>query len=153
MLGLSCPAHFNTGKDRSELVKKLYKNALDYEEAFYNFLISVIPEIHVHEQKRLRPGNVSADFFVYTTPNAGVALDLFYARGKQSLQNNINIKAKRYAKIPFPVYFICVQNPEINQEIIDGAVQNKKNPLPENIRVVSEERFKKKVKNILRLIG
>ncbi|OGE80180.1 MAG: hypothetical protein A2660_02520 [Candidatus Doudnabacteria bacterium RIFCSPHIGHO2_01_FULL_45_18] len=66
-LNLARPTNYNSGEARSILAGKLWKNAREYEEAFYNYLIEILPEVTVHEHKILRPGGVSCDFFIYNS--------------------------------------------------------------------------------------
>lgn len=132
------------GETRSVVAKANVVRSYVYEEEFYRFLIGLFPEKLVHEQKRLRPGNVSCDFFIYTSTKSGIAVDLFYAMDIYSLARIVNIKLKRYVQLPVAqkIYFVPVMNVEITQELIDSAMGNRKGTLPKNIHVVTEENFK-----------
>lgn len=140
--GLDDEYDYSQGKARKKIAKEADKRAVLYEEEFYNFLISKIPEIRVHEHKILRPGNVCCDFFIYTTEGDGVALDLFYAKDTHCLQGIINIKHKVYLPVKFLVYFIVVGNNSFEQKVIDVLVNRKKNILPSNRKIFTEDYFK-----------
>jgi hypothetical protein len=123
-----------------------------YEEEFFLYLTQKFPEYLVHEQKRLRPGNVSCDFFIYTSKNEGIAIDLFYAMDVWSLARIVNIKLKRYELLPKnqKVYFVCISDPKIAQIEIDKMMGNRKSKLFENIIVITVEEFKKNIAQILK---
>ncbi len=130
------------GEYRSKIAKAIYNESVEYEQIFYKFLITKFPEISVHEHKILRPGHICCDFFIYTSTNKGFAIDIFYAKDTFSLTGVVNIKCKRYATLNFPIYFILVGNNFIKQCDIDVLLYNKKNMLPNNIKVITEEEFK-----------
>jgi hypothetical protein len=90
-LGLEGPTNFTTGTVRSEIASRIFSNARAYEEEFYRYLIARIPEIRVHEQKRLRPGNIACDFYIYTSEHEGIAIDLFYADSVSNAKKIVNI--------------------------------------------------------------
>lgn len=126
---------------RSNIAKKTLEQSKKYEDNFY-YLISMIPEIRVHEHKILRPGRICCDFYIYTSEKQGIAVDLFYAQDAYSLSRIIVYKAKRYSSLSLQVYFVLVKNTDINQEKINVIVSNKKNLLPKNIQVLTEDSFK-----------
>lgn len=141
------PTDHTKGDVRSAVAKITKARSYVYEEEFYNFLINLFPEHLVHEQKRLRPGNIACDFFIYTSQKAGIAIDLFYAMDVHSLAGIIRIKLKRYGQLPIAqkVYFVSVINPHISQEAIDRIITKRKTVFPENISVVTEENFKREI--------
>lgn len=136
--------NYTKGAIRSDKAKETYVNAVDYESKFYEYLISKIPEVRVHEHKILRPGHVCCDFFIYTSNKRGYAVDIFYAQDSFTLQSIIRIKSKRYQNLKFKVYFILVGNDSITQQEIDNLMENKKIPLEDNIKVLIESEFKTK---------
>jgi hypothetical protein len=142
---LEGPFDMTKGVIRSEMAKKGLERAYAYEEAFYKYLVERIPESLVHEQKRLRPGNVACDFYIYTSKNSGVALDLFYAMDSYTFAGIINIKLKRYIQLGLnqKIYFISVSNPNLTQESINKVIENRKVMVPTNIEILTEEIFKK----------
>jgi hypothetical protein len=130
------------GTIRSNKAKSTYANSVDHELEFYNYLISKIPEVRVHEHKILRPGHVCCDFFIYTSNTKGFAIDIFYAQDLFTLQRIIPIKLKRYRGLRCKVYFVLVGNDSIFQEEIDKMLNNRKTKLPEHIEVITEKVFK-----------
>ncbi len=132
----------SSGECRSNMAKIMYSEAVEYESAFYKFLISKIPEVRVHEHKILRPGHICCDFFIYTSDTDGLAIDIFYAKDLFSLSRVISIKNKRYVGLNFPVYFVLVGNDGIKQKDINSLVSNRKIPLEKNIKIVTEINFK-----------
>ncbi len=143
LLELDSASDHTRGEHRSKISKMIYDRAKLYEEEFYNHLIALIPEVRVHEHRILRPGGICCDFFIYTDDKHGIVVDLFYAQDFFSASRIILIKAKRYAGITFPIYFVLMENPELSQALIDDLVANKKISLPENIKVLVESEFKK----------
>lgn len=149
VLGLGQVINFTKGISGSENAGKNYKRAVQYEEEFYNFLISKIPEVRVHEHKIIRPGHICCDFFIYTGKEGGVVIDLFYAKDKYSLGIIIRTKEKRYKDLKLQTFFISIGNPELKQILIEGMVENKKELLPKHIKVFEESYFKKNIETIL----
>lgn len=142
---------FTKGEIRSGVAKKTIQRSYLYEEEFYGFLTKIFPESLVHEQKRLRPGNVSCDFYIYLSAKAGIAIDLFYAADIYNLARVVNIKLKRYSQLPpsQKVYFISIMNGEITQNLIDATMRNRKGALPPNIVVSTDTDFKRELEGLL----
>lgn len=148
-LNIEGPVDFTTGAFRSAVAAKTFANARIYEEDFYNYLISYIPEIRVHEQKRLRPGNISCDFFIYTSDNGGFAIDLFYAESLSNANKVVNIKRKRYDLLTeIPIYFVLV-NDAITQEELTSSSGSKKIPLCGHVKLHTEKHFKSILPNLI----
>ena len=138
---------------RSELRRKKAsdgdRRASLYEEEFYNYLLDHFEEIAIHEHKVIRPGNVARDVFIYLNKFSkdGIVIDLFYAQDLVTLLKIVNIKAKRYATLPYDVYFILVGNPSISNFDINRRIENRHIPLPQHITVMTEQSFKDAVIN------
>ncbi len=148
-LNLSGPHQFSKGKTRSLKAQEADKRARAYETEFFYFLNSKIEEIRIHEHKVLRPGDVSCDFFVYTTEKEGVVLDLFYAADILNVANILNIKYKRYLNVVHPIIFIIVGNENIDQAALDKMVKNRRSSLPNTMRIMTETHFKSNFDKII----
>ncbi|HCM51514.1 TPA: hypothetical protein DIS56_00020 [Candidatus Saccharibacteria bacterium] len=135
-------SNFTQGSYRSEIASKTYKRATLYEEEFYNFLLQHFQPLAVHEHKIIRPGNVSSDYFIYLNEEIGVVIDLFYAKDRFSLGGVINIKLKRYSKLPFNTYFVLVGNGNLTFQEVADTIARRKIALPTNILIDSEQHFK-----------
>lgn len=144
------PTNFTTGPTRSAVAKKAIIRSYESEHDFYYFLTSKFPEVRVHEQKRLRPGNIASDFFVYMTESTGFAIDIFYSSDRFNTIGIINIKAKRYSKLSIPIVFIVIG--EFSQENLNHILKAKKNPLADNMYLYTEKYFKENIDLILRSI-
>ncbi len=138
------PVDHTKGDTRRKLASDADKRAKIYEEEFYLYLTSYLEEISIHEQKTIRPGNVSSDIFIYLGDSAetGIVIDLFYAQDLVTLLKIVNIKHKRYTQLPFEIIFILMGNGLISQEEINTRIANKLNRLPHNIQVMTESFFK-----------
>jgi hypothetical protein len=148
-LALEGPTDFTTGAFRSNVAAKIYANSRVYEEEFYLYLIGILPEIRVHEQKRLRPGNIASDFFVYTTDTDGFAIDLFYAENVKNIGKIITIKRKRYDQLTHIPIFFVVTNENISQAEVDHMLSNKKIMMLNHIKVFTEKYFKENFEQIV----
>ena len=137
------PLDHTKGTIRSAVAKNTIAKSYEYEERFYRLLINRFSEHLIHEQKRLRPGNVACDFFIYTSSKHGIALDLFYAAELFNLIGVINIKLKRYKQLlsDQEIYFVSIANESFDQIAINKWIERRKEPLPSNIHVVTEEEF------------
>jgi len=133
------------GSIRSNKAREADKRAKKYEEEFYEFLCKNFSSIAVHEQKRIRPGDVSCDFYIYNDDSDGTVIDLFYAQDIKTMANVVNLKLKRYGVLSNKIIlFVLVGNANIIQSEIENIIANKNIPLPENIKVMNEQHFKDK---------
>ena len=104
------------GGVRSTKAKELWENARNYEEEFYHFLISKIPEMRVHEHKIILPGRIASDFFIYyartisaESGKTGVVIDLFWAQDLHSVKGVVSTKIKLYAPLKdYKIYYILI---------------------------------------------
>jgi hypothetical protein len=128
------------GITRSNKAKEADLRAKKYEEVFYNELCSRFDSISIHEQKRIRPGDVSADVYLYLNKDDGIVIDLFYAQDIKTLGKIVTIKSKRYHGLR-RVIFVLVGNDLINQKSIDSLIANKAHPLSNEITVMNENTF------------
>ena len=150
-LNLSCPHDNTRGAVRSAKAQEADKRAKAYEEEFFCFLSNHFAEMRIHEHKVIRPGDVSCDFFIYTSDTEGVVLDLFYAADLNNVSKIINIKYKKYLDVKHPVLFIVVGNDEISQTLVDRMVENRKIPLPSFMKVMTENNFKAKFDKYIKI--
>ncbi len=134
-------ANMTTGAHRSAKASEIYGNARIYEERFYRRLTNLLEEISVHEQKRLRPGNVASDFFIYLNESSGICIDVFYSQNMRSVQNVINIKLKRYRLVDCPVYLVVVEGGDVDQDRINAQITRRDITLPDHLSVFSEKYF------------
>jgi len=130
------------GSIRSAKVKEIINNSIEHEKSFYEYLVSQVPEIRVHEQKILRPLNKRCDFFIYTTDTSGFAVDIFYTKDLFNFSRNVHIKLKNYRDVTCQVYLVVVGNTEIDQKQLDTLIANKKTSCPKHLRVLTEKHFK-----------
>jgi hypothetical protein len=150
-LGLSGPHDHTKGKTRSAKAQEADNRAKVYEEEFFYFLSKHFAEMRIHEHKVIRPGDVSCDFFVYTSDAEGVVIDLFYAADIDNVSKIINIKYKKYLDVKFPVLFIEIGNEKISQSEIDTMIKNRKTPLPEFMKVMNESEFKANFDKLIKI--
>lgn len=150
LLDLDGDYNLTTGPVRAAVASNAFKRSYEYEEAFYLALIQQIPEEQVHEQKRIRPGNVNCDFFIYNRSDKArsVVIDVFYAQNLFNMTGIINIKLKRYSSLLYRTFFVSIGN-GITQEDIERLVANKKAPLPSHVKVCSEKWFLKNLQALL----
>lgn len=148
-LDLDGPSDFTTGEFRSAVAAKMFANSKIYEEEFYLYLITIFPEIRVHEQKRLRPGNIASDFFIYTSDTSGFAIDLFYAENLKNVSKIITIKRKRYDHLTqIPIFFVII-NDSIQQSDVNRMLENKKIQMLDHIQVYTELYFKENLQSLI----
>lgn len=150
-VGVGDVLDYTCGATRAFKAREADDRARLYEEEFHKFLTSKIPEIRVHEHKILRPGSAACDFFIYTDEKLGTAIDLFYAQDIFSAQKQINYKAKRYASVTCPCYFIVVGNEAITQKDIDRIIENKKLTIVGDRKVCTEKYFKEHFSSLVKL--
>ncbi len=144
-LNLKGPHKLSEGETRANKAREADMRAKVYEVEFYNFLISHVPEMRVHEHKIIRPGQTACDFFIYTSEKDGFVIDLFYAQDLISMLGVVNIKIKKYLEVKQKTYFVVVGNENITQSDINSKILNKKNSIPSHIHVMTESFFKENI--------
>lgn len=149
-LNLEGSPDFTKGVLRSEMAASTFSRSYQYEEEFYNFLISQVAEEYIHEQKRIRPGNINCDFFLYNThdKSKSIVIDVFFADSLYNLAGVVNIKTRRYKDITFKTFFVSIGE-HLAEGEISALMLNKKIKLPHNIRVCSETWFKQNISSII----
>ncbi len=145
------PKNFTVGETRSRVSKDSKIRSYEHEGVFYNFLLSKVPEVRVHEQKRLRPGNIASDFFVYINDNSGFAIDIFHSSDRFNTIGILNIKIKRYRNLSMSIVFIVMGN--FTQDELDLLLKNKKNKLPGNISLYTNKYFKDNFDSIVKSLS
>lgn len=141
ILNLNTPLDFTKGETRSKVAGDAFKRAQNYEKDFFYKLISKIPEIRIHEHKIIRPGDTASDFFIYTSKDWGIMIDLFYAKDLHSLAGIIRIKSAKCLNVKYPIYFVLVDNKDIGQNKLDKLNENRKIKLQNNIKIVTYDFF------------
>ena len=142
---------FRTGTVRSNVSKNNIIRAYKEEEDFYRFLITKFPEVQVHEQKRLRPGNIASDFFIYTTPIKGFAIDIFHSSDRFNTFGILNIKLKRYVGLAMPIIFVVIG--DFSQDDVDSLLGSKKNKLDKNMYFYADNYFKSNLDAIIKSLN
>lgn len=150
-LNLQGSSDFTKGEVRSAMAKKAFIRAQDYEREFYYYLTSKIPEVRIHEHKIIRPGNTASDFFIYTSDNTGIMIDLFYAQDRESIRGIVSIKTKKSLDVKVPVYYVLVGNDKFTQDDVDIIMHHRQVALPSHIKVMTEKYFKLNVLDSIKL--
>ncbi|MGV8130836.1 MAG: hypothetical protein ACP5N7_01920 [Candidatus Pacearchaeota archaeon] len=138
--------NFSSGTTRSETAKHCIARSLKEEIDLSNFLYNkfgkrpyVIKQETYNEISQTR-----SDIGVYYK-KGHFFVDTFFAKDRYSLMGSINHKQRkvRGMKIKDTIFYVSTNDELINQEVIDQLLSQKKNKLPENIRVITMENFKK----------
>lgn len=145
--------NYTKGKYRSIVASNTYAKGRQFEEEFYDYLITQFLEMSVHEHKVIRPGQVNSDFYIYLYGNKGVVIDIFYADSIINLVNVVNIKLKRYKLIDKETYLVVVGNPSIKSSDLKVKINNRRDVIPSHITVITEEEFKSITVPSLKLIS
>lgn len=135
--------HFGQGIHRSEIAHAVGKRGRQLEIDVEQKLVELFGERSVHTEK-IFYGKHRVDFYVFTqSGNFGV--DVFYPSTVRTMQNNVNIKMKKYQYYTEPLYFV-VANEEITQTQLNQYAQNRRNPFTENIKLLTLKNFMKEIK-------
>ena len=149
-LGLAI-THYAKGNEAGQMRRKSWEENKNVEEDLYDFLKSKISEVRIHEEKPIikRPYVVRADFFIYTTKNTGIAIDVFKTEHIRSFNTHLHIKTKKYLNSPVKVYYVLYSK-SITDNDINRVLINKKYPLPAHIKVITEKKFKLSLRKIIK---
>lgn len=130
-LGLDTQSDLREGAHSSARAYKINARAHGVEQDVYTFLKKYFGKQFVHREyffiddKRTR-----ADFFVYDS-TSGFCVDVFYPSDRRNLIGCLNSKLSKYQgpqMNQYPVIFLQMNN-ELDQELLDTLVRNKKNKL------------------------
>lgn len=143
--------NYTKGEYRKAVASQTFATGRALEALFYGYLTTIFKEVAIHEHKLIRPGDVSCDFYIYTSEHEGVITDVFYADNIINLVNIINIKLKRYVLVDEETYLIVVGNESIDQKMVDSKTYNRQKPLPSHIHVVTEQHFKDSIIPTIRM--
>jgi len=143
------PNDFTRGRVRAVVAGEADRRARLQEEEYYKLLTQIVPEVRVHEQKVIRPQGIRCDFFIYTSKNKGLILDIFYAKDTFSFASHLIIKLKKYGSCDMPIILV-VMGEHLTQEEIDKIVANKKSALTRTIRVLSDETFRRELPMLIK---
>lgn len=130
-LSLDTQSDLREGAHSSARAYKINARAHGVEKDVYSFLKEHFGKQFVHREyffiddKRTR-----ADFFVYDT-SSGFCVDVFYPSDRRNLIGCLNSKLSKYQgpqMNQYPVIFLQM-NDELDQELLDAVLKNKKNKL------------------------
>lgn len=127
--------HFGKGIFRSKIAHKINSRGRSAEINLELILHKRFGEVFVHTEKMFGKTKNRVDFYIYT-PSGNFGVDIFYPGTIKSMQNNVNIKVPKYRNFSANLY-LTVANQKITQKDIDEYIKTKKNPLPENIKLIA----------------
>ena len=142
--------NYSSGKERSAMAHFCNERSMNDENLLLNKLQEKFgqrPHVIPWESYTDRESRNASDCGVYHK-YGHFFVDVFFAKDTISLTGCINHKMKKLEGYnnTDPIYLIC-SNPEISQDIIDTMISAKKNPLPEQVQVVTMENFLKILEN------
>ncbi|MBI5401023.1 MAG: hypothetical protein HZB12_02835 [Candidatus Yonathbacteria bacterium] len=143
-LGLETQIDFREGAHSSARAHKINAQAHDVEQEVYTFLINRFGKQFVHrEYFFLDDKRTRADFFVYDM-TSGFCADVFYPSDRRNLIGCLNSKLAKYQRPQmnqYPVIFLQM-NKDLDQELLDSLIRNKKNRLLPGHYLYSWDSFK-----------
>lgn len=150
-LGLSI-TNYNSGESRSKMSFAISKRGIKGEREIEKILIDYFGEHFVHIEKPLYKyfpegtrfkDKLRADFFVYH--QSGVfCVDVFFAKNKNMINGNLNVKKVKYEGILINTYFVVLNDiNEFTQEFIKQTIAGKKYKFEHNILIMNKETFLK----------
>ena len=146
-------SNYSAGQTRVNTAILFNKRSDEEEFKVANFLIETFgkrPNVCGQEPYEEYNGRVRSDYGVYTQNGKHFFVDVFYAQDQQSLVGCINYKQKKIIdkKIDDTIYYVSSNDEVISQLVIDKTIKNKKNKLPDNVKVLTFDNFKKECYNI-----
>jgi hypothetical protein len=131
--------HFGRRSFRSAIASNVNRRGRSSEIELEFALTKIFGEVFVHTEKIYGSGKNRVDFYVYS-PDDNFGADVFYPNTFRSLQSNLNIKMMKYQDFPCDLYFVVANN-DIDQTSLDLFVSTKKNPLSDNMKLLTLETF------------
>lgn len=102
-------------------------------------------EVCVHKEREFAYRN-RVDFQVYHADGV-FGVDTFFPKSRIALINIFNLKYPKYKNYLIgPVFLVCM-NTDLNQEILNSYLANKKLSVGENIQLLTETNFLSKLQS------
>lgn len=130
-----------TGQVRSLKAKTSMDISDKLEDRFFTYLVKKFGRKNIHrESPYLDKGKIRSDFMVFYNKDddSRFTIDIFFPADIKSFAGCVNIKLKKYNFSLLPHYVFLVN---MNKKIKDFP--NKKDNLPENVKIVSFHDMKK----------
>ncbi|PIY58336.1 MAG: hypothetical protein COY98_02870 [Candidatus Yonathbacteria bacterium CG_4_10_14_0_8_um_filter_43_17] len=144
-LGLDTQSDLREGAHSSARAHRINNRAHKVEQEVYEFLKNRFGKQFVHrEYFFLDDKRTRADFFVYDK-TSGFCVDVFYPSDRRNLIGCINSKLAKYQwsqMNQYPVIFLQMNN-DLDQELLDALIRNKKNKLQTGHYLYSWDSFTK----------
>ena len=156
LLGLEINS-YSTGKERSKIATSGNKKGRILENDIAKILQDRFGEQFVHIEKPINNNFKNRyDFYVYAKP-INFAVDVFSTSEVRNLIKNINIKEKKYsqkgtADAREPLYFVYLLE-KSNESMLSNWIQNRKNKIRLNWKLMSSDEFKKEIFNYSNFIS
>ena len=142
-LKLDTQSDMRTGLHSSKRATTINVRAHKVEQEVYTYLQKLFGRQFVHrEYFFLDDKRTRADFFIYDSSN-GFCVDVFYPSNKRNLIGCLNSKLAKYQgpqMNQYPVIFLQM-NKELDQNILDAVIKNKKKKLLEWHQLFSWDSF------------
>lgn len=142
--------NFSEGQIRSDMASKCMARSFFDEIEISNFLYIYFgkrPNV-VKQETYCDTSATRADMGVYYK-NGHFFVDSFSASDRYSLLGCINHKQGKIKNLDIQdtIYYVSTNDDVISQEIIDGVLKDKKNKLPENVKVLTFKNFQLECSN------
>lgn len=138
--------NFGSGINRSKIALRVSNRGRQAEINLEDSLVNIFGEIFVHTEKIFNDRKTRVDFFVYT-PTGNFGVDIFHPDNVRTMQSNLNIKFQKYRNFPVKLFYV-VANQDISQETLNQYLNNRKQKLPPNQRLMTLKRFLDTIKDI-----
>lgn len=135
--------HFGAGLYRSAIAHEVGPRGRNLEIELEQELHNHFGARSVHTEKVFN-GKQRVDFYVYSL-SGNFAADVFFPGTFRTMQNNVNIKMKKYQHFTEPLYLV-VANPDILQTDLDHYSINRREPFNENTVLLTYSAFLEKIK-------
>jgi hypothetical protein len=134
--------NFAIGEHRSQIAYEVGPRGRQLEIELELELQERFGERSVHTEKVFY-GKQRVDFYVYTL-SGQFGVDVFFPATIRSMQNNVNIKMKKYQHFTKPLYLV-VANPELTQPELDAYATNKVKSFSEAVSLLTLTSFRKQI--------
>ncbi len=143
-LGLDAQSDLRKGAHSSKRASTINVRAHRVEQEVYTYLEKFFGRQFVHrEYFFLDDKRTRADFFVYDNLS-GFCVDVFYPSDRRNMIGCLNSKLNKYQGLQmnqYPVIFLQM-NKEIDQDILDEIIKNKKKKLLQGHLLYTWDSFK-----------
>jgi hypothetical protein len=143
---------YTTGNERSKKALDSYKISLVEQKKIYKKLLKIFNEYHIHRECPFGDSSRQRSDFKIFHKGGSFYVDVYYAENYANMGGCINAKLKKYDPNVIWGDIILINTNHKLDNLKDKIIQKKKNPLPKNVKLMTENEFIEYCKQLEKIV-